>query len=122
MNRSGVSLDRSEIVMSHPTLRFFSLLLAAPGLAPGAAHLLEMPVKLGYTPERYFAVTSSLYAFFGSAGAPSQRPMERGDRVALAVTSAGLRRAAISLGVRARSRVCPVARRLLLLAVVGRPR
>ena len=50
-------------------LRFFSLLLVALGLAPGAAHLLEMPVKLGYTPELYYAVTSTLYAFFGSAGA-----------------------------------------------------
>ena len=55
--------------MNHPALRFFSVLLAALGLAPGAAHLLEMPVKLGYTPERYFAVTSTLYALFGSAGA-----------------------------------------------------
>jgi hypothetical protein len=43
--------------------------MAALGLAPGAAHLLEMPVKLRYTPEQYFAVTSTLYAFFGSAGA-----------------------------------------------------
>jgi hypothetical protein len=50
-------------------LRFFSLLLVALGLAPGAAHLLEMPVKLGYAPELYFAVTSTLYALFGSVGA-----------------------------------------------------
>jgi len=58
--------------MNHPALRFFSLLLVALGLAPGAAHLLEMPVKLSYTPEQYFAVTSTLYALFGSAGAVIQ--------------------------------------------------
>ena len=58
--------------MNHRALRFFSLLLVALGLAPGAAHLLEMPVKLGYTPEQYFAVTSTLYALFGSVGAVVQ--------------------------------------------------
>lgn len=44
-------------------------MLAALGLGPGLAHLLEMPVKLGYAPELYATVTSTLYAFFGSAGA-----------------------------------------------------
>jgi len=58
--------------MNHRALRFFSLFLVALGLAPGAAHLLEMPVKLGYTPEQYFAVTSTLYKLFGSAGAVIQ--------------------------------------------------
>jgi hypothetical protein len=58
--------------MNHRALCFFSLLLVALGLAPGVAHLLEMPVKLGYTPEQYFAVTSTLYALFGSAGAVVQ--------------------------------------------------
>ncbi len=60
------------MVMNHRALRFLSLLLIALGLAPGAAHLLEMPVKLTYTPELYFAVTSTLYALFGSAGAVVQ--------------------------------------------------
>jgi hypothetical protein len=41
-------------------LQFLSLLLAALGLAPRAAHLLEMPVKLGYTPEQYFEVYADL--------------------------------------------------------------
>jgi hypothetical protein len=58
-----------EAFLVNRALRFFSLLLVALGLAPGAAHLLEMPVKLGYTPELYYAVTSTLYALFGSAGA-----------------------------------------------------
>jgi hypothetical protein len=58
--------------MSQRALRFFALLLVGLGLAPGAAHLLEMPVKLGYTPEQYFAVTSTLYALFGAAGAVVQ--------------------------------------------------
>src|SRR5262245_49572149 len=50
------------------TLRFFTLLFVALGLAPGAAHLMEMPVKLGYTPEQYFAVNSTMYALFGAVG------------------------------------------------------
>jgi len=58
--------------MNLRALRFVSLLLAALGLGPGVAHLLEMPVKLNYTPEQYFAVTSTLYMFFGSAGAVVQ--------------------------------------------------
>lgn len=46
----------------------FLLTLAALGMAPGAAHLLEMPVKLGYAPGLYAAVTSTLYRWFGLAG------------------------------------------------------
>ena len=34
-------------------LAFVTLVLAALGLAPGAAHLLEMPVKLGYPAPMY---------------------------------------------------------------------
>jgi len=55
--------------MNVALLRFVTLLLAALGLAPGAAHLMEMPVKLAYSPELYAAVTSTLYALFGSVGA-----------------------------------------------------
>jgi hypothetical protein len=55
--------------MYHRGLCFLSLVLAALGLGPGLAHLLEMPVKLDYSPELYAAVTSTLYAFFGYAGA-----------------------------------------------------
>ncbi len=33
------------------------------------AHVLEMPVKLGYSPELYAAVNSSLYYGFGTVGA-----------------------------------------------------
>ena len=58
--------------MEHRSLSLLTLVLAALGLAPGAAHLLEMPVKLGYTPELYATVTRTLYAFFGSAGAAIQ--------------------------------------------------
>jgi hypothetical protein len=61
-----------EVVMNHQALRFVSLLFGALGLAPGAAHVLEMPVKLAYTPQLYFAVTSTLYALFGSVGAVIQ--------------------------------------------------
>jgi hypothetical protein len=45
-----------------------ALTLAAFGLAPGAAHLMELPVKLGYSAEFYAEVTSTLYAWFGIAG------------------------------------------------------
>lgn len=58
--------------MRHRALHFVTLVLAALGLAPGAAHLLEMPVKLSYAPELYAAVTSTLYALFGSVGAALQ--------------------------------------------------
>lgn len=53
-------------------LRFVTLLLAALGLAPGAAHVLELPVKLDYSPQFYAQVTSSLYALFGAIGGTAQ--------------------------------------------------
>jgi hypothetical protein len=59
-----------SIVMQ--TARLTTLILAALGLAPGAAHVLELPVKMAYTPELYMAVTSTLYAWFGSVGAACQ--------------------------------------------------
>lgn len=49
-----------------------ALTLAALGLAPGAAHLMEMPVKLGYTAAMYADVTSTLYAWYGLAGGTVQ--------------------------------------------------
>jgi len=49
-----------------------SLTLAALGLAPGAAHLMELPVKLSYSAEFYAGVTSTLYAWFGIAGGTVQ--------------------------------------------------
>jgi hypothetical protein len=58
--------------MTPCTLRFPTLLLAALGLAPGAAHVLELPVKMQYSPELYATVTSTLYALFGSVGAVIQ--------------------------------------------------
>lgn len=68
-----------------------TLTLAALGPAPGAAHLLEMPVKLAYPVEFYAAVTSTLYAWYGIAGGTVQ--------VAAAISAATLavrgRRAAV---------------------------
>ncbi len=49
-----------------------ALTLTALGLAPGAAHLMEMPVKLGYAPDFYAQVTSTLYAWYGIAGGTVQ--------------------------------------------------
>jgi hypothetical protein len=63
---------RLDDTMSPATLRYPMLLLAALGLAPGAAHVLELPVKMQYSPELYTAVTSTLYAFFGSVGSTIQ--------------------------------------------------
>lgn len=51
------------------TWRFLTLLLAALGLAPGTAHVLELPPKMTYDPELYAAVTSTLYRLYGSVGA-----------------------------------------------------
>ena len=55
-------------------LQVIALTLAALGLAPGAAHLLELPVKLAYPPALYAQVTSTLYALFGPVGAPCKWP------------------------------------------------
>jgi hypothetical protein len=49
--------------------RFLTLLLVALGLAPGTAHALELPPKMGYDAPLYAAVTSTLYQLFGSVGA-----------------------------------------------------
>jgi hypothetical protein len=49
-----------------------ALTLTALGLAPGAAHLMELPVKLGYPAELYAQVTSTLYAWYGIAGGTVQ--------------------------------------------------
>jgi hypothetical protein len=53
-------------------LRVPMLVLVALGLAPGGAHVLELPVKMRYSPELYAAVTSTLYALYGSIGAVIQ--------------------------------------------------
>jgi hypothetical protein len=53
-------------------LRFLTMVLAALGLAPGTAHVLEMPVKLSYAPQLYAAVTSTLYVLFGVIGGALQ--------------------------------------------------
>lgn len=48
------------------------LTLTALGLAPGAAHVMELPVKLAYPAEFYAQVTSTLYAWFGVVGGAVQ--------------------------------------------------
>jgi hypothetical protein len=53
-------------------LQIVALTLTALGLAPGAAHLLELPVKLAYPPALYAQVTSTLYALFGPVGGAVQ--------------------------------------------------
>lgn len=54
------------------TLQGAALTLTALGLAPGAAHLMEMPVKLSYSPAMYAEVTSTLYVWYGIAGGSIQ--------------------------------------------------
>lgn len=49
-----------------------ALTLCALGLAPGAAHVMELPIKLGYSAEQYAQVTSTLYGWFGSVGGAVQ--------------------------------------------------
>lgn len=49
-----------------------ALTLVALGLAPGAAHVMELPVKLGYSAQFYADVTSTLYVWFGIAGGTVQ--------------------------------------------------
>lgn len=52
--------------------QFLTLLLTALGLTFGAAHVLELPPKMGYDAPMYAAVTSTLYPLFGSVGAVFQ--------------------------------------------------
>lgn len=49
-----------------------ALTLVALGLAPGAAHVMELPVKLSYEPTFYAQVTSTLYSWYGIAGGAIQ--------------------------------------------------
>lgn len=53
-------------------IQIIALTLTALGLAPGAAHLMELPVKLAYSPLMYAEVTSTLYAWFGPLGGTIQ--------------------------------------------------
>jgi hypothetical protein len=53
-------------------VRFVALLLVGLGLAPGAAHAMELPQKMGYDGPLYTAVTSTLYRYFGLVGGPVQ--------------------------------------------------
>jgi hypothetical protein len=73
--RTGISDSacRLPVMPMHSRiLQGTALTLTALGLAPGAAHLLEMPVKMGYSPAMYAEVTSTLYAWFGLAGGSVQ--------------------------------------------------
>lgn len=49
--------------------RFVTLLMVGLGMAMGAAHVLELPQKMQFSPELYAAVNSKLYRYFGIAGA-----------------------------------------------------
>lgn len=49
-----------------------AILLAALGMIPGGAHVLEMPPRLLYEAELYMEVTSTMYSLFGSVGAMVQ--------------------------------------------------
>lgn len=48
---------------------FVTLVLSALGMTMGAAHVLELPQKLGYRPDLYAAVNTTLYRYFAVAGA-----------------------------------------------------
>jgi len=50
-------------------LRFVTLLVVGLGLAMGAAHVLELPQKMQFSPELYAAVNTKMYHYFGSVGA-----------------------------------------------------
>jgi MFS family permease len=49
--------------------RFVAQLFVGLGLAMGAAHVLELPVKMTYSRELYASVNTTLYRYFGIAGA-----------------------------------------------------
>lgn len=56
--------------MPYRLLRFVVLLLAALTLTMEAAHVLELPRKMGYSAELYTAVNSTMYAYFALVGGP----------------------------------------------------
>lgn len=58
--------------MTSRTLLSTALTLTALGLVPGAAPLLELPVKLSYSPRMYADVTSTLYTWYGVVGGSIQ--------------------------------------------------
>ena len=49
--------------------RFVTLLLVGLGLTMGGAHVLELPQKMQWGPELYASVNTTLYRYFGVAGA-----------------------------------------------------
>ena len=55
-----------------PILRFLTLMLAALGMAMGAAHALEFLPKMQLEPGFYAAVTANLYQYFGPVGSVVQ--------------------------------------------------
>src|SRR5690606_23792347 len=54
------------------SLQITALTLTALGLAPGASHLMQLPVKMNYAPEMYAATTSTLYSWYGLIGGALQ--------------------------------------------------
>jgi hypothetical protein len=54
--------------MSLRTLRFITLMLAALGMAMGAAHVLELVPKMQYDAQTYTKVNSTPYLFYGIIG------------------------------------------------------
>lgn len=55
--------------MSLRAWRFLMLMLAALGMGPGIAHVLELAPKMQYDAQLYTAVTSTLYRLYGPFGA-----------------------------------------------------
>lgn len=67
--------DSTANTVSTRTLHWWwlmTLLLAALGLVMGGAHVLELPVRMHYSPEFYMEVTRTLYRYFGLLGGPIQ--------------------------------------------------
>ena len=56
--------------MTPRPLRFIVLLLASLTLTMEAAHVLELPQKMSYSPELYAAVNSTMYRYFALIGGP----------------------------------------------------
>lgn len=60
-NRAGMFLRAWRVI---------TVILVALSVGAVFAHVLEMPVKLGYDAELYSAVNTTLYRYFAIAGAP----------------------------------------------------
>jgi hypothetical protein len=97
---------------------YVTLLLAALAIAAPFAHVLELPVRRGYDPALYVAVTHTLYFYFAVAGGA----IEVGAILAAVIYAALLLRARTAPAARRWALVgaaCPVLAHILFWVLIA---